>query len=65
MKDLRAFLLCTTALRRPDVFRVVVDGVLLTPRQRVERAIAREWPRIQPDKSWLLPADFVPAEPLA
>ena len=43
----RAYCLRTTALRRPDFYRVTVDGVLLTPRQRVERAIAREMARLE------------------
>lgn len=35
----RAYLLRSTALRRPDFYRVVVDGALLTPQQRVALAI--------------------------
>lgn len=47
MSKRKRFLLRTTAVRRGDVFRVLVDGVLLTPQQRLDRALAEERARIQ------------------
>jgi hypothetical protein len=46
MSEIKRYLLRTTALRRGEVFRVLVDGMLLTTQQRLDRALA-EQARIQ------------------